>query len=99
MLSILRSWYDSQAQSVVLGMSTTASLPLLVLPSASDGEATMVMVGVGDGATLVPVDQTSHEPSKHAYLWWRIYLLNHIESTMQTATYTHALHPHLIWNR
>ena len=58
---ILRSQYDSQAQSVVLGMSTTISLPLLVLPS--DGEVTMVTVGVGDGAALGPVDQTNHEQS------------------------------------
>ena len=44
----------SWGQSVVLGKSTTTYLPLLVLPS--DGEVTMVIVGVGDGTTLVPVE-------------------------------------------
>ena len=77
-------------------MSTTISLPLLVLPS--DGEVTMVTVGVGDGAALGPVDQTNHMHICGGR-FCLLTNLTHIESTMQTATYTHALHPHLIWNR
>lgn len=53
-VSIPMSWYNSQAQSVVLGMNTTTYVPLLVLPSA-DGEVTLLTECVGEGSALVTV--------------------------------------------
>ena len=54
-VSILMSWYNSQAQSVVLGMNTTTYVRLLVLPS--DGEVTVTLVTEcdGEGSALVTV--------------------------------------------
>lgn len=52
-VSILMSWYNSQAQSVVLGINTTTYVPLRVLPS--DGEVTLVTECDGEGLALVTV--------------------------------------------